>query len=182
MVKKKPVWFLDVDGVVNVLKWKTASNKLPAYKSMWDEWEETVILGYPILFSPELIHEINVLSTFVDIKWLTTWKYDAAKHFAPKVGLHEFDVADAHGSDNPNAHTFQSENWWKLNAVMESLEKEGAPVIWSDDEINRKTTGALVKKHATLLNIPIKTFAPFSGQGLGKHHIENAYVFIEENS
>lgn len=182
MLTKKPIWFLDIDGVVNVLKWKTTSNKKPAYLNLWETWEETTILGYPILFSPELIKELNELSHHVQFKWLTTWKHDAPKHFAPQVGLNNFEVAVADGSEYPNAHLFQGEYWWKMNAVINSLNTEGAPVIWSDDDINRKTTGLFVKKHAESMGVPLKTFAPFSGQGLAPHHIENAYSFLEENS
>ena len=183
IINKKPVWFLDVDGVINVLPYNPTLKSQP-YHKVWDNWAITNVLNYTITYSPDLIDEINRLSEVVDIHWLTTWQSKAAINLAPALGLKNFSVADADGSNRTSETFFVStvERWWKLNAVIEDLEIHSRPVIWTDDDINNKTVGAFIKTYSEDKNVPLKTMSPFSFLGLEPHHIKNIGDFARNNS
>lgn len=115
-----PIWFLDIDGVVNA-----AGPDLPDHLVRTDA--TTADTTWPIHYSPDVVRFINMAHRMglVKIRWLTTWGQDARTSFAPAVGLDEFPAYDM----------YESEDWWKAEIVAASIADEGRPVIWTDDDI-----------------------------------------------
>ena len=115
-----PIWFLDVDGVVNA-----AGVDLPDHLIRTEA--KTAGTTWPIHYSPEVVEFINTVhrNRLAEIRWLTTWGPDARTSLAPAVGLDEFAAYEMYDSDD----------WWKAEIVAGSLADEERPVIWTDDDI-----------------------------------------------
>lgn len=123
-------WFLDVDGVLNVI------GPRPAGANDWPRYLRGPVgngegLVWPFVWSPDLVECINLLSAggHVSIRWLTTWEYDAPRYVAPALGL-RVGAWVAASDDMPYLRT-----WWKLRAIRDHLHDEPGPFIWTDDEI-----------------------------------------------
>lgn len=182
-MSNRPVWFLDIDGVINVIPSNRNNVKQPHYK-IWKKWESIFIEGFPIIYSPELIDGINQISHIVDIVWLTTWREKAVSLFAPAVGLNDFPAQDSSGSHIVRSGHLLTpqERWWKLNAVMEDVSTYRRPVIWTDDLITTKNIGNFIKKHAKIYDVPMKTITPYGSLGLEPHHLNSIKSFAMDHS
>jgi hypothetical protein len=120
-------WFIDIDGVLNVLGSPDDWND---YKSL--EVIAFAGLDWPIRWSPTLVRLMNMLHAKrqVSFRWLTTWEHDGPKIFAPAVGL---DIGQwVAGANDTFTH-----NWWKLDVIVENLRDSEHLVIWTDDDIKR---------------------------------------------
>ena len=127
----RPIWLLDVDGVINAL----------CAPKTWDEHKEGIAHlddgSYKICWSEELIRAIELINKEdVEVRWLTTWGHYANEVLRPLVNLEEeFPVqaepvyASGYGGASLSYTTFD----WKYMAVLEVLE-EGRPIIWTDDD------------------------------------------------
>jgi len=115
-----PIWFLDIDGVVNA-----AGVDLPEHLVRTEA--TTAGTTWPIHYSPEVVEFINMIhrAGLAEIRWLTTWGQDARSSFAPAVGLDDFPAYDM----------YDSEDWWKAEIVAASVVNEARPIIWTDDDI-----------------------------------------------
>jgi hypothetical protein len=175
----KPVIFLDIDGVVNVIPPRKG---VPPHLKVWNEWRKIEVRSYPINYSPDLIEHLNRLSEKADIIWLTTWRSEAVKYFAPAVGLNEFKFLNHKGMEDPwgttSSFSGSPENrWWKMNAVMHHIDTIGTPFVWIDDEL-RSSTKRYVRGIAEDCNIPNLMFIPFDTLGIDREHIERIDEFI----
>jgi hypothetical protein len=127
--RAKAAWFMDVDGVLNVI------GRPPRHG--WGRYEHVVVqafdgIAWPICYSTTLIRLLNVLHAkgVVSFRWLTTWEHDAPKKFAPAVGL---DIGRwIAGEDLGTGGT-----WWKLDVIVENLADATELMIWTDDDIKR---------------------------------------------
>lgn len=119
----KPIWLLDVDGVLNAYE-----EAAPILRD-WDDWQEFIARGFPIRYSPAMIARILALheSGAVEVRWLTTWGHFANEDLQP-LGFPEFLVA----AEMPFRDRL---GWWKL-PVAQDLFYQGRAVIWTDDEIS----------------------------------------------
>jgi hypothetical protein len=188
----KPVWFMDVDGVINVIPSAANRNRIGApHFRVWKNWHPVTDVevgghAYPIRVSSDLVEHINDISQTADIEWLTTWTDAAPTIFAPIFGINDFPVASAKGSDSPFASVSSSiENeyrWWKLNAVIADMETNARPIIWTDDDIWAKYSGNYVKGLAKDMGIPILVISPFDSKGIERYHIDKIREFIKDNS
>lgn len=133
----KPVWLLDIDGVVNAVG-------EPVDGDGWGGWEYgKAIAGgqeWPLRWAPELVAHINDIhgSGLAEVRWHTTWQADAA-NFAAAVGLDDFEIAEApEFYDRGYAARCIMNNrpqWWKLPAAERVLFDEKRPLLWTDDDI-----------------------------------------------
>lgn len=188
----KPVWFMDVDGVINVIPSAANRNRIGApHFRVWRNWHPVTDVevdgnAYPIRVSSDLVDHINDISNIADIEWLTTWTDAAPTIFAPTFGISDFPVANARGSDSPYSPTWNAKGieyrWWKLNAVIADMEANTRPVIWTDDDIMTKYSGNYVKGLAKDMNIPILVISPYDAKGIERYHIEKIRAFIADNS
>lgn len=132
----KPLWLLDVDGVINAL---AKSSTLRLLNSGWENWTQKTVMGYPITYVEDLIKFINIAhnSGKVDIQWLTTWEdNDAVYNFlTPELGLEHFEIAGRQSEHLSNKFSDYS-HWWKLK-VVEELSVDHKKIIWTDDDINQ---------------------------------------------
>lgn len=118
-----PIWFLDIDGVVNAL----ADGIPPGYRRTT---AITMGRGWRIVYHPDVIDFINRIHRegLAEVRWLTTWEQDARRTLAPKVGLDAFPAYDIPDTDSPCG-------WWKADIVAATIETEDRPFIWTDDDL-----------------------------------------------
>lgn len=163
----RPIWLLDVDGVINAL----------CAPKTWDEHKEGIAHlddgSYKICWSEELIRAIELINKEdVEVRWLTTWGHYANEVLRPLVNLEEeFPVqaepvyASGYGGASLSYTTFD----WKYMAVLEVLE-EGRPIIWTDDDAWTESMLAELTEKAG--EIPILTIKPYALDGLSRNDIE----------
>ena len=142
----KPMLFLDVDGVLNAVTRKTPSS--------WDDWKETTVLGYRILYSPSVVSFLNALSHTVDIVWLSTWRNRANVDLAPALGL-EGPWVVAEDLVRPGMRVEEllpgttrypwEMSWHKYQVLLSVLAKSDPDVVfaWVDDDLDKKHKVAL---------------------------------------
>ena len=173
MSETKPIWLLDVDGVINAL----------SHPESWPDSQEGIAHlsdgSFKICWSPELIEEIKLLSKFIEIRWLTTWGKLANTALRPLVGLpDEFPVQaepvyeTGYGGGNYQYTTFD----WKFIAAKEAL-KEGRPIIWTDDDAWTEDMKREICAEADSKKIPILMIRPQVLNGLSKNHISTIKEF-----
>jgi hypothetical protein len=145
---QRPLWLLDVDGVLNAVA------KRPD-RGVWRDWKHGKATAdgveWPIWFSPTVtgtvarLHETGV----VEVRWLTTWGAQANGELRELMGLPELAVAgepphlaEDHGADSHGEAVAIEKaddgkvGWWKLEAVQRILADEPErPVIWTDDDL-----------------------------------------------
>ena len=146
----RPLWLLDVDGVLNAV----TSSPDPA---VWPDWRQGTARAsgedWPIRFSPTVAATVRRLheSGLAEVRWLTTWGAEAndalralldlpafavvAPGVAPAVPAATRDEASAfHGATAAG----RSGEWWKLSAVRDLLARERRPLIWTDDDLRHE--------------------------------------------
>lgn len=170
----KPVWLLDIDGVINA--------DTPDLK-IWDEksWKITDALGTPhgikerlftICYSTKVIDFINSMVDSVDIRWHTTWQKDA-HNVAEAVGLPtNFPIADAKEFRYVNT---RHQSWWKLGAVERVFLQENRRLIWTDDDIEYYYDQITDFKNSE----DVLLISPKSSIGLTLSQMEKIRKFVE---
>ena len=120
MSDNKPIWLLDVDGVLN------AFHDSGPVLGDWGDWQTFTSNGFPIRYSPAMTAHIRGLHErgTVEVRWLTTWGAMANTHLK-EFGLPEFEVA-------AEAPFRERDGWWKL-PVAQALFDQGHAIIWTDD-------------------------------------------------
>lgn len=118
----KPIWLLDVDGVLN------AFDETRPVLGDWGDWQTFTARGFPIRYSPTMVGRILALheSGAVEVRWLTTWGRHANTDLTP-LGFPEFAVA----AEMPFR---ERDGWWKYPVAKELFE-QGQAIIWTDDDI-----------------------------------------------
>lgn len=177
----KPYWFLDIDGITNVIQYGV-NKKAP--KGTWSDLESIKVLGYPILYSPTLISFLNAASKHVNILWLTTWRGLANEYYAPAVGLDgPFPVADwvlnpdLHlDSLLPGATTYPLGDWHKFRVLKALSFRLGADarIIWTDDDMRKPHRTALKTAYGT----NFISVTPFDTKGLTPDDVKRLGDFI----
>ena len=124
---ERPIWLLDVDGVVNANGWARREVDFWPKESVKHElisvnqWQR-----YHIFVAEGLIDFINEMhaSGKVEIVWATTWLDHANTHLAPAFGLPTLEVgARPIGMDD---------HYYKHRAARAGI-AAGRRVIWTDD-------------------------------------------------
>jgi hypothetical protein len=167
----KTTIYLDVDGVLNAV-----SKKHPSISATgWDKWETAPVNGWPILWSPELIAELNELAARDDVtfKWLTTWTDDAAKVLSPAIGINGQEWEVLHGDQ----HAWGGKRgWWKLEAIQKDiLETMPGQFIWIDDDISaeREAIDWVTGRDNGY------AISPFTSWGLTREHLTEIQALID---
>lgn len=165
--------YMDFDGVINAL-----SGRGPKPNTGWSNWDLAKVAGFPILWSPTLIHFLLEIEARpgVTIKWLTTWCEDAPKELSPHIGI---------GANWPVLGTlYDTEHrgglethWWKLEYLLRDVEEtKPDKIVWLDDDIvYDRWADVYTKETANLLAI-----SPNSSHGLTVKHIKDINTFINE--
>lgn len=163
----KTTIYLDVDGVLNAVQKRNPS------ATGWSLWESKPVNGWPILFSPELIAELNAIAALPDVtfKWLTTWTDDAAKMLSPAIGINgqDWEVLDG------DQHGWRGRDWWKLQAIQaDVLSTEPDQFIWIDDDISAERSAI---EWVDGRNNGY-TISPFTVEALTREHIEEIKALV----
>jgi hypothetical protein len=171
----RPVWLLDIDGVVNALSRKPVSGSFPA-----DQWVQRLVhtelpgLGpaaFPILAARPVLNFVAAVQATgrVDIRWHSTWREAAVTDLAPSLGLPELPISVA--PEWANHHALLP--WWK-QAAAERVLAAGRLLVWTDDDINmfRMDLGAFERRADALL------IAPDPEIGLTAAHLEQISRFL----
>lgn len=120
-VTGKPIWLLDVDGVINCLNHYDRPPyimKLCAANGR----------SWPISYRQAVVDFINRMATSgtVDVWWLTTWGHEAPVDLSEKLGIVELPVA---------SDPYDTFAWWKWDVVKNFPEWHDRPLIWTDDDL-----------------------------------------------
>jgi hypothetical protein len=120
--EKRPVWLLDVDGVINMIGSK---------QSRWPgPMRRADVCGYPIRWSPALVDAVNTVhrSGMCEVRWATTWiEGGAVDRLAETLGFDYFETAYTRFP-----HEVHDEA--KMRAAVRVL-AVGRRLVWTDDEV-----------------------------------------------
>jgi hypothetical protein len=165
-----PVWFLDVDGVLNA---DPSDTPLP-----WGDEVTTMVTvsmqglasRYPIRHSPTLVRELTDLrwSGLVAIRWLTSWNARANRPLGRKLGLPLFPVAHPSISAGDDAV--------KLDVVLAEA-RSGRPIIWADDQVITEEARELI----AATGVPHLLIAPDPTVGLTPDHLAQVNAFVRSH-
>lgn len=188
---KRPVWLLDIDGVINAAVGTVGRPPGQVWKP--SDWIDAHVWGstQTAIQSPpeprlwrivasrrvvEFIREVHE-SGRAEVRWHTTWQHDAA-NMALALELPKFEVAEA-PEFLEQGNTLVKRGWWKLPAALRVLRDEGRPLVWTDDEI-----GYLEWKHmsALLAAGSVLPIAPQTSIGLTAKHLVQIDIFLDRYS
>jgi len=144
----RPLWMLDVDGVLNAVARRPD-------RGVWRDWRHGRATAdgveWPIWFSPTVTGTVARLheSGVVEVRWLTTWGVHANGELRELLGVPELEVAGEpphvsgdHGAGSHGEAVAREEPedgtapWWKLEAVQRTLlDEPERPLIWTDDDL-----------------------------------------------
>lgn len=159
--KQRPVWLLDVDGVLNVYG-------APAPTRVWPgpDWEYRDLLhqfpflaARPVLEFVARMHEEGL----AEVRWHTTWQH-AAHKIEDEFGLPEFAVQDA-PEFGDRSYQIRGGKWFKLPAA-ERLIEEGRTVLWTDDDLAWQHPGTVKRINKLRATGRLLTIAPRYNEGL----------------
>lgn len=169
----RPVWLLDIDGVVNACTKKPDRNVWPA-----DQWirghAEANGHRWPILFARPVaafLREVHE-SGRAEIRWHTTWQHEAA-HVAELLDLPEFPVQDA------PEFTARTGEWWKLPAALRVVEDEHRPLVWTDDDAGDPWDLPRGDRARLAAAAPTLIVAPSHTTGLTPKHLRQIDEFLD---
>ncbi len=167
-----PIWFLDIDGVINSVGMPCASDGVDPADYRLVNVATTEGIVWPIQYSPAVVDFVNEVSRagLVDVRWLTTWQQDARLCFAPIVGLDEFPAFD----DPEEVQSPMS--FWKGQIVMDDYLTNPRSFIWTDDDIDDEDLEFFAAQTGEPARIVI---SPISRPGLTPGHLDEIRQFLE---
>lgn len=167
----RPVWFLDVDGVLNAVRHPVDED---GYRriDVPGPWGRS----WGIVHSPAIVARVGRLARdgSASVHWLTTWMDYAARFLAPRLGLPELPVAgeSSLGLALPEGPL----GWWKAHAVDRYLAGHpGVPLVWTDDDLDDGTALALGAAHP---GTPTLLIAPSPLTGLTPGDLDRVEEFL----
>ncbi len=135
MNEERPVWLLDVDGVLNACSSKGCRTVWP--RECWNSHLVADLDGrkWPILVADPVVSYLRAVHAYGDaeIRWHTSWQHSAPERLAPALGLPDWPLVVAPEYHDPAEHT--AHGWWKLAAAARVLDEEGRRLVWTDDDI-----------------------------------------------
>lgn len=162
-VDTRPVWLLDVDGVLN------------AHHPGWDRPSRSGFaraLGghFRITWAPQVVEALWALDARVEVRWASTW-VDWIDQIEGLLGLPAWPPAFAHdGSPAVGAHRA------KLTAALGVVEGECRPLIWTDDDAIPEDSRTL--RRLTTGRAPALLIRPHPAKGLQPEHLAAIERFV----
>lgn len=132
-----PIWFMDVDGVVNIFPKGAPSNDVER-----GEASPFISTGlyeastFPITWRKSILSRIAALheSGVVKVVWLTTWGRGANYGLHELLGLPRLEVV-ADPQDAPY-RSMGWHTWWKAEALRRYIsEHDVKKFVWTDDDL-----------------------------------------------
>lgn len=134
-VRHKPLWLLDIDGVINALAMTLPTDAWPE-----EAWVQRVVraqvpgrgpMTLPILAARPVLDFVTAVfgSGRAEIRWHSTWRSAAVTDLAPALGLPPIPLSIAPEWNEPPVET-----WWKLPAAQRAI-ATGRRLLWTDDDM-----------------------------------------------
>lgn len=176
----KPVWLLDIDGVLNA----TATN-IP---STWpgSSWHRVHIDGFQITWSDKVVDFLKHVDAegLAEIRWHTTWQ-ERALDVGEAMGLPEFPVQEAPewpptGEKVADWIRAARPSWWKYGAAEQVLTVEKRPLLWTDDDI-WSSLNAIRRQMLKKLG-SVKMISPECIWGLQPGHLRDISRWLQQKN
>lgn len=174
MSRPRPVWWLDLDGVVNATPApsRRMRDQFEHHEVTVNDGGRGIVVGLPLWWRPRVVDFINDVHRreLAEVRWLTTWGDQARTIFAPTVGLDDLPVL-ATRPDGPGADP-TDDPWWKVTAIRD-LHDGGDRLIFTDDDISRR-----VREQLRTLTGAALLITPMPSPGLTDDHIEKIRAYL----
>jgi hypothetical protein len=161
----RPVWLLDVDGVLNATRpgWGGSPRSGRAFANG---------VGWPMRFAPALMSRLRAVhgSGDVEIRWATTW-VDDIDQITTLMGLPRWECAFSltrAGSDAISA---------KHAAALHVVRTEGRPLVWTDDEVV-PIAGSYPDRRLRTAGPPVLLIRPRKANGLQPNQLDEIEEFV----
>lgn len=176
----KPVWLLDLDGVVN------ACPRLPdPPPACWpaDQWIQAEVknghsdVAWPILAARPVLHFIAAVHAVgqAEVRWHSTWQ-EEANLVSDALGLPHFEAEPAPEYERWNK---SARGWWKVPAVQRASARTGGNLIWTDDEAAYPKLER--KDRLALRNAGVLIVAPSASMGLTQGNLDKITFYLTGN-
>lgn len=177
----KPVWLLDVDGVINA-----CSRELPTNNHPEDTWNSVhcAAMGaiWPITWSTVVRDFLLDAHERVEIRWHTTWQHDA-QTIADALSLPEWEVQPA--PEFYSRHSMYGgwggspSSWWKMGGALDVVNNEKRPLIWTDDDLSNFEVDRFLSLKTS--DVPTILVTPDTTCGLTANQLRSISAFIEKH-
>ena len=161
----RPVWLLDVDGVLNASKpgWSGSPVTRTAYAGA---------KAFPLRFAPALIRRIRAVHErgTVEVRWATTW-VDHIDQVVRVMRLPAWACAFSLGRGEVDAESA------KYAAALHVVEVERRPLIWTDDEAI-PVEGSPAHRRLREAGPRVLLIRPRSNRGLQPEHLDQIRHFL----
>lgn len=181
----KPVWLLDVDGVLNAVS-RDMPNTHPAESWHHDEVNASgtyYAAFFPIWWSEVVRDFIVEMSDLVDIRWHTTWQ-EAAQNLADVMGLPTFPVAECPEFHYERMRDYPQYgyggNWWKMDTALRVVNEEERTLIWTDDDLGRWEVKAF-QENLTVKDVKSLLVTPSTNVGLSPNNLKGIRSFVSNS-
>lgn len=171
-----PVWFMDVDGVLNIFPSGTPPKDVKyGEASPFVSYSDFTEPMFPITWRQDIVDRIMEMhhSGVVKVVWLTTWGRGA------NYGLHElFGFPRLEVIADPEDHPYRGltfQNWWKAVAVRNYLDNNSpSKIVWTDDDLNyHANTVADIRERVDAMII-----SPDERRGITDIHLNQIEAFL----
>lgn len=173
----KPVWLLDIDGVINACN---GPRSQPGGSWPKRNWITVQVDGFTIVAAKPVLEFINHVHRCgrAEIRWHSTWQQRSLLVGAA-LGLPVFPVQ---GASEFTTYTSLSRRprWWKLPAARRVLQFEGRPLLWTDDDAVDLDTQ--LRKRMAALGQPLLIVAPDTQTGLTAADLASIDAFLTGQS
>lgn len=166
----KPIWLLDIDGVLNALTDRDTLEH-PHWTDLVKKPVRTSFdVEYDLVMSTTVVNFVkDQAAAGTDIQWATTWQSDANMFVAPAFGLPVLPVgAEALG---------MSDYHYKERAALAAIDA-GRPLIWTDDDAIRR----VVRMEIEESDVPHLLIEPDPRLGLTPAHLDAIAAFIADHT
>lgn len=168
----RPVWLLDVDGVLNAARpgWDEPAGEGRAYVDG---------VAYLLRWAPALARRIEALhhTGGVEVRWATTWVDHIlqVEHLlrlpALQTAFRVRELLEVDGDVDPAA--------LKLQAALHVVEVERRPLIWTDDDAI-PLVGEPERARIDAAGVPVLLRAPHPHEGLQPADLDAIDDFLAE--
>lgn len=161
----RPVWLLDVDGVLNATKpgWGAA----PLTRTVYAD-----AVAFHMRFAPALLRRLRELhhAGAVEVRWATTW-VDHIDQITGLMGLPSWQCAFTLAGTGRDAAAA------KYAAAMDVVQTERRRLIWTDDEAI-PADGTHAHRRLTAAGPSVLLIRPAANRGLRPEHLDRIEAFL----
>lgn len=182
----RPVWLLDVDGVINAIALQPEADSWPA--PAWTHRLVTALDGrtWPILSAQPVLDFLIAVDRAdrAEIRWHTTWQQSAVERLGPALGLPSWPIATAPEftdfDDSGYAGRMAGPRWWKAGAAQRVRTEEQRRLIWTDDDLWAGRALPVVKH--LMSDVLVCTVSPLPATGLTAADLAHIDLFLSRSA